>query len=179
MGLFDFFKGRRDRETPFPEGMSVGDTPQTDATGGGDLAQLGEQFGNLGNLGEQIQQAFKQGNVTVTEGESNVLDLRGSGARDEILEVLREHGVAAEKGDQVNVTDADLQQKIFGVLAKHGLDAQQLAGAAGAAQAFAGAGALGGGGDTVSKLEQLQKLRESGTLSEDEFQKAKQSILGA
>ncbi len=41
-----------------------------------------------------------------------------------------------------------------------------------------GTKAFQGGEDSVSKLERLQKLKESGTLTEEEFQEEKRKILG-
>jgi len=52
------------------------------------------------------------------------------------------------------------------------------AGAAPAAAAAAAPAASGGGGDTVAELERLAKLRDSGALSDAEFEQQKARVLG-
>jgi len=52
------------------------------------------------------------------------------------------------------------------------------AGAAPAAAAAAPAASGGGGGDTVAELERLAKLRDSGALSDAEFEQQKARVLG-
>jgi hypothetical protein len=164
MGLFDFFRSRRRRESALPEGVEVAEPPPAGA------AEVG-----------------------VTAAESRVMDLQGHGQdlREAILGTLREHGVDAEKGDQVSVTDPDLQAAIFKTMSEHGLDVEQLGSAAafgaggltfGGAKASFSARVEGGGdaegSDTVGRLERLQELRERGALTDAEFEQQKRRILG-
>ena len=182
MGLFDFFRSRRERESALPDGsqMSIGEPAKTSAegavTGQPDLSELGD-LDKLGGLGEMIQQAAAQGNLSVEVNEEpmQVMNLQSQGdeLRKAILDTLRQHGIDADKGDQVQVTDPDVQQAIFTTLAQHGLDVDQMQGGS----------ALGAAGqsteeDSISALERLQRLREQGVLSAEEFERQKKKILG-
>ena len=179
MGLFDFFRGRRERESSLPDGtqMSIGDPAQAQPGQAGqpDLSALGD-LGQLGGLGEMIKQAASQGNVQVNQQPPQMMNLQGQGdeLRNAILETLREHGVDAHKGDQVNVTDPALQQAIFQTLSQHGVDVSQMGGGA----APGGSPGLASGGDSIGQLERLQKLREEGALTEAEFEQQKKKLLG-
>ncbi len=165
MGLFDFFRSRRRRESALPEGIEAAGTPT----------------------------AAVPARVEVTEAEPRVMNLQGQGddLRNAILATLREHGVDAEKGDQVSVTDPDLQAAIFKTMSEHGLDVEQLGSVAafsaggltfGGAETSFSARAEGGGdpepSDTVGRLERLQALRERGALTDAEFEQQKRRILG-
>jgi Short C-terminal domain len=180
VGLFDFLSRRRQRESAVAGSMSSGDAAADVEIGTASAEQEGVPsipgLGNLGDLGKLIQQAMTQGNVQVTQGSTEAIDLRGQDdqLRTEILETLREHGVDAHKGDEIRVTDPELQQAIFAKLAAHGVNV----GSAGE-----GFGADAGGGaliedDRISGLERIAKLRESGALTEAEFQTQKQKLLG-
>ena len=153
MGLFDFFRSRRRRESALPEGIEVADSPPAGA------AEVG-----------------------LTAAEPRVMNLQGHGEdlREAILGTLREHGVDAEKGDQVSVTDPDLQAAIFKTMSEHGLDVEQLGGAAafGAGGLTFEGGGDAEGPDTVGRLERLQELRERGALTDAEFEQQKRRILG-
>jgi putative oligomerization/nucleic acid binding protein len=180
VGLFDFFSRRRRRESAISGAMASGDSPATDAEVGTASSEAGELppipgLSDLGDLGKAIQQAVAAGNVELTQGATESIDLRGQGdeLRAEILETLREHGIEAQKGDAVQVTDAELQKAIFEKLAARGVDLEAI-GAAGTA--FGAQPTVGG--DRISELERLAKLRESGALTESEFQAQKQRLLG-
>jgi hypothetical protein len=178
MGLFDFFRSRRERESALPDGVqaSIGQPAQVETSGGGqaDLSALGD-LDQLGGLGELIKQAASQGNVQVTQEPTQVMNLQGQGGelRSAILETLHQHGIDAHKGEAVNITDPSLQQAIFQTLSQHGVDMSQVEGASalGATPALAG-------GDSISQLERLQKLRDEGALTEAEFAEQKKKILG-
>lgn len=180
VGLFDFLRRRRERESAVPGAMSSGAPAATDLEVGSmspdqSGTSLLSSLGDLVDLGKDLQKAMGQANFQVTQGASESLDLRGQGdeLREEILGVLREHGIDAQKGDAVQVTDAGLQKAIFEKLAAGGVDLEAI-GAAGA-----GFGAQPTvGGDRISELERLAKLRESGALTESEFQAQKQKLLG-
>jgi hypothetical protein len=183
VGLFDFLSRRRQRESAVAGSMSSGDAAADVEIGTASAEQEGVPsipgLGNLGDLGKLIQQAMTQGNVQVTQGSTEAIDLRGQDdqLRTEILETLREHGVDAHKGDEIRVTDPELQQAIFAKLAAHGLDAEMMGANLGALGSGADA-ASPGGADTLSGLERLAKLRESGAITEAEFQAQKQKLLG-
>jgi hypothetical protein len=180
MGLFDFFRSRRERESALPDGsqVAIGEPAGTGteaAIGQTDLSALGD-LGKLGGLGELIKQAASQGNLSVEVNEEpmQVMNLQGQGdgLRNAILETLRQHGIDAERGDQVQVTDPQLQQAIFKTLAQHGLDVSQMQGGS-----PLGAAELSTGEDSISQLERLQRLREQGVLSAEEFEQQKRKII--
>jgi hypothetical protein len=135
VGIFDFFSRRRERESALeraeqdagatlgsfasPEGQPVVGNQVSD--GGG--AQLGGL--DLSNLGSMIQTAIDQGNVTIEQGDAQTIDMRGTGLREEIFGIMRQHGIDPESGAASNVNAADygdMQQQILEALSKHGLD---------------------------------------------------------
>ena len=151
MGIFDFFRRRHERESAV-------------------------DFSRLGGFAPVLEQATKSGGAQVTPALSSAhaLDLRGQEElRDAVLATLRRHGVDAEKGQQVQVTDPHLQQEIFKTLSEHGVDVTAVAGAVASDPAVPM-----GGEDTVGRLERLQRLREQGTLTDAEFAQQKREILG-
>src|SRR3954454_21960317 len=181
MGLFDFFRGRRERESALSDGtqMSIGDPAKAEpGTGQAELAGLGD-LGQLGSLGELIKQAASQGNVQVSQEPTEVVNLHGQGdeLRNAILQTLSEHGIDAHKGEQVQVNDPAVQQAIFKTLSQHGLDVSKLEGGS-ALGALGASSALGSGGDSIGQLERLQKLHEEGALTDAEFEEQKKKILG-
>ena len=151
MGIFDFFRRRRERESAV-------------------------DFSELGGFAPVVEQATKAGGAQATPALSSAhaLDLRGQEElRDAVLATLHRHGVDAEKGQQVQVTDAHLQQEIFKTLSEHGVDVTTVA------EAVASDPAVPmGGEDTVGQLERLQRLRKQGTLTDAEFAQQKRRILG-
>jgi hypothetical protein len=156
VGLSDFFPRRRRRrsESALPAGYSVSSDPAEVGSTSGDAgaAQVpddlrvnfklkGAEGTDMAAIGEMIQTAFEQGNVEVSEGQSQVIDLRGSGLREQILEAMREHGVDAEAGSGQTI-DAGavpgLQEAILKALAQHGVDPQQPGGASPGAEGTGG-----------------------------------------
>jgi hypothetical protein len=151
MGIFDFFRRRHERESAI------------------DLSQLG-------GYAPVVERATKSGGaeVTPTLSSAHALDLRSQEElRDAVLATLRRHGVDAEKGQQVQVTDPQLQREIFKTLSEHGVDVTAVAGAVASDPAVPM-----GGEDTVGRLERLQRLREEGALTDAEFEQQKREILG-
>lgn len=143
MGLFDFFKGRRDSEDALanareveaelgsfasPEGQSVvGQQVPGSPMTGGDVQGLtaADGLALLSQLGPMIQRAMTTGNVQVTQGEPQVLDFRGTGLREEIMGIMSQHGIDPENHTMdanVNAADyGDMQKQILEALAKHGV----------------------------------------------------------
>lgn len=151
MGIFDFFRRRRERESAV-------------------------DFSQTGGFAPVLEQATKSGGAEVTPelSSTHALDLRGQEElRDAVLATLRRHGVDAEQGQQVQVTDPHLQQEVFKTLSEHGVDVTAVAGAVASDPAVPM-----GGEDTVGRLERLQRLREQGTLTDAEFEQQKREILG-
>ena len=134
MGIFSFFRNRRAAESAFGSleqqaaiqqalaqanahpGVSTGpamQVTQTESVGG--LAALGVLFSQL--------QAARDAGVTV-ETTSQVIDLRGTDLRGDILEVIAAHGLDANRpGQEIDpAAAAGLQADILGVLAGAGID---------------------------------------------------------
>jgi hypothetical protein len=125
MGLFDFFKRRRERESAVPEAEldAIEEQPVVGQQVEG-AQQLPEGF-DLSQLGSMIQSAIEQGNVTVEQGPTQTIDMRGSGLREEILGIMQQHGIDAEGGGQesINAGDyPDMQKQILEALSKHGVN---------------------------------------------------------
>jgi hypothetical protein len=143
MGLFDFFKNRRDKESAVhlsadstetslgsfasPEGQEVVGK-QVAGTPGWDVQGMSGADGlaMLAQLGPMIQQAMATGNVQITQGEPQVLDLRGTGLREEIMGIMGQHGIDPKSGvtggESVNAANyGDMQKQILEALAKHGV----------------------------------------------------------
>jgi hypothetical protein len=146
MGLFDFFKRRRERESAIPGGTPESLTRQLKGDGepiGQPVRQAFPQSGQTFNLTgatdltsmlAMMQQAFQSGNFQVTQGENQVIDLRGTGLRDEIIGALQQHGIDpdATPGAQINAGDVPgLQEQIMQALENAGVDVSQLGDGAG------------------------------------------------
>jgi hypothetical protein len=90
----------------------------------------------LMQLGPMIQQAITTGNVQISQGEPQVLDMRGSDLGEEIKGIMSAHGIdtdAASANANVDAsTYGEMQQQILAALARHGIDP----GAAGSAVNF-------------------------------------------
>ena len=142
MGLFDFFKRRRERESAVQleePSQTLGSFAKSDEVvgkqvGGGapeasiDLQGLGAMDGlaMLSQLGPMIQKAIAEGNVTIEQGPTQTIDMRGTGLREEILGIMREHGIDPETQTAQNVDAGaygSMQQQILEALAKRGIDA--------------------------------------------------------
>jgi hypothetical protein len=146
MGLFDFFRRRRERERAIPDGSSDSLTRQLKGDGkpigqpvGQAFPQTGQTFNltgpaDLTSMLAMFQQAFQGGNFQVTQGENQVIDLRGTGLRDEIIGALQQHGIDpdAAAGAQINAGDVPgLQEQIMQALENAGVDVSQLGDGAG------------------------------------------------
>lgn len=136
-----FFSRRRKRESALqdsvneqaalgsfanPEGQPVVGQP----VGGGapDFGSMSTMDGlqALTQIGPMIQQAIASGNVQISQGEPQVLDMRGTGLREEIMEIMNQHGIDPAQGVQPGGDVSgymEMQQQIMAALAKHGINA--------------------------------------------------------
>lgn len=141
MGLFDFFKRRRERESAVPESEALGSFARAEGqpvvgaqVGGGtpDFASMSmqapglmESLEALSELGPALQKAIAEGNVTIQQGESQVLELGGTGLREQIFEIMKQHGIDPDGGVTTNIdagAHGDMQKQILQALTQHGLD---------------------------------------------------------
>lgn len=151
MGLIDYFKNRRNRESAIPPSEAdaiVGKMDSSTPVGqpvegvgtpegfGGlqpgqpmDLKDIGSVFGMLG----MIKQAYESGNIQISQGENQVIDLRGSAdgeaLREQIIAAMKQAGVdpgGIPEGTQVDAAQyAGLQKNIMEVLAQNGVDVSE------------------------------------------------------
>jgi hypothetical protein len=106
-----------------------------------------------------------------TQGATPTIDMRNDPELREKIEKVLGRKLTPGTSEQVAENDPELQMRIMQVVQEHA--AQKAVGAAPAA------GAAGGGGDdTVGKLERLAALKSSGAITEAEFEREKQKLLG-
>jgi hypothetical protein len=147
MGLFNFFSNRRERESAIPQADAdsiTGKLQANDAPVGKPIDGVGtaQPFGQLGagqtmDMGSMIgmfgmiKQAYQSGNIQISHGESQVIDMRGTAEgqelREQIMAAMQQAGIdpelMPEAGQPVDATQyAGLQQNIMDVLAQHGVD---------------------------------------------------------
>jgi hypothetical protein len=113
MGLRDLFRRRHDSEKAIPDPESPEFQQQVAGS---------ELPGSSGAVGVESDQ-WKSVDIAHPEG-GGVLDLRGSGAREEVVAALKRHGVDPDqKGQTINTSATpELQQEILEILKKRGLD---------------------------------------------------------
>ena len=141
MGLFDYFRRRRERESAVA-GLDVGADPSqqvsSSASGGEASAKPADQqdltaaieaggfdLAQLGQIGALITQAAREGNIQVHQGTPQEIDLRGTGLREEILGIMSTHGIDAEagSGQQIDASEVpDMQEQILDALRQAGVD---------------------------------------------------------
>jgi hypothetical protein len=132
MGIFDFFRRRRERESA----LDLAEDDATQSLGSFASAEgqpvVGQQVEgaqqlpgglDLSQLGSMIQSAIEQGNVTIEQGPSQTIDMRGSGLREEIMGIMQNHGIDPDKSAEINAGDyGDMQKQILEALSKHGVN---------------------------------------------------------
>ena len=103
---------------------------------------------------------------------AQTIDLRGTGAREEVQDVLREHGIDPDKpGQTIDASNVPgLQEALMNVL-KSGFGVQ-----------IPNAGGFGGGisaprQDPLDQVEHLAKQRDAGEITEAEFEAQKRRLL--
>ena len=193
MGLFDFLRSKDEKAIPEPgtpefqaavEGSALPDSQSVEMGEGGwtsadskpTISTSGSAASNdpaeaareaLAKLGIDPSKA----NVEVDQT-SETLDLRGTGAREKIVEVLRQHGIDADKkGQQIDAGSVPgLKEAILGALGEAGVQIPE-------------AGGFGGGvappaQDPIAQVEHLAKKRDAGEITEAEFEAQKRELLG-
>lgn len=138
MGLFSYFKRRRERESvvsaeelaalsnPHDEAppRAPAPTPAQDTDSPVELqVNLGGNV-DLGSLMGMVFKALTTGTTQVSQTETQDVDLRGTGLRDEILEALRASGVDPQGAPaQIDASAIPgLQERIREALAERGVE---------------------------------------------------------
>ena len=163
MGLFGFLRGKDERAIPEPG------TPEFEAAVSGSALPGSTPMGEPGWVStapgrNPADDAIRKAGVDPSEAEvhhqgSETIDLRGTGAREDVEEVLREHGIDPDKkGQQIDAS------KVPGLKIPN-------------------AGGFGGGisapkQDPLDQIEHLDKQRDAGAISDAEFEAQKRKLLG-
>jgi hypothetical protein len=157
MGLFGFLRKKDERAIPEPG------TPEFDAAVQGS-ALPDSQSVSMGQDGWSSPDSK-------VETSSQTLDLRGTGAREQIEDALRESGIDPDKkGQTIDASSVPgLQEKIGGILGKM--------------MPVPNAGGFGGGiaapkQDPLDQLAHLDKQRDAGKITDAEFEAQKRRLLG-
>jgi hypothetical protein len=103
--------------------------------------------------------------------ERQTIDLRGSGAREEILDALRAHGIDPDqKGQTINAGSIPgLTQEILAALGGSGVQIPNAGGFGGAV--------MPPRRDEISQLEHLAEQRDAGKITDAEFEAQKKRLL--
>jgi hypothetical protein len=155
MGLFSFLRPKDERAIPKPG------TPEFEA------AVQGTAIPDT-----QSVSTGESGWTSTGASTSETIDLRGSGHREQVEEVLREHGIDPDKqGQTIDASKVPgLQKALLGVLAGAGLRIPNAGGF--------GGGISGPEQDPLAVVEQLARQRDAGEITEAEFEAHKRRLLG-
>ena len=152
MGLFGFLRRKDENAIPEPG------TPEFDAAVQGSAIPDSKSV-SMGETG-----------WTSTDS-AQTIDLRGTGAREEIEEALREAGIDPDKkGQTIDASSVPgLQEKITGILGKM--------------MPVPNAGGFGGGvsppqQDPLDQIAHLDAQRDAGKITDAEFEAQKRRLLG-
>jgi hypothetical protein len=176
MGLFDFL--RRKDESAIPEPG----TPEFEAAVAGSAIPDGAsvEMGQSGwaSTGSAADDALRKLGIDPSQAEvehqgAQTIDLRGTGAREKVVDALRRHGIDPDEPDQrVDASSVPgLQEAIFGALGDAGIQ-------------IPGAGGFGGGvsapqQDPLAQVEHLARKRDAGEITDAEFEAQKRKLLGS
>ena len=190
MGLFDFLRSKDEKAIPEPgtpefeaavEGSAIPDSQSVQMGEGGWTATAPEttiSAGEGGAAAEAAKDALRQlgidaSTANVEVEQSQTIDLRGTDAREKVLETLRAHGIDPdEKNQQIDASSVPgLQEAIFSALGEAGVQ-------------IPGAGGFGGGvapppQDPLAQVEHLAKKRDAGEITDAEFEAQKKRLLSS
>jgi Short C-terminal domain len=157
VGLFGFLRRKDEKAIPEPG------SPEFDAAVEGS-ALPDSQSVSMGESGWTTPDAK-------VEQSSQTIDLRGTGAREEIEQALKESGIDPDKkGQTIDASSVPgLQEKITGIL--------------GRMMPVPNAGGFGGGvaapkQDPLDQLAHLDQQRDAGKITDAEFEAQKRKLLG-
>jgi len=140
MGLFSYFRDRRERESALSNSdqseieaalasaqaqAQAQPVQQGEVSGLEALGMLAAMFGQSKDMQAQgvdlsaLQEGLNSQNITV---DSQVIDMRGSGLREEIMGVIAAHGIDTNQQGQEITASEDMQKDIMAVLEKAGLN---------------------------------------------------------
>ena len=172
MGLFGFLRRKDEQAIPQPGSPEFDAAVQGSALADSKSVSMGEAgWTNPDSAEEALQQLGIDPSNAQVEQSSQTIDLRGTGARQEIEQALRESGIDPnQKGQTINAASVPgLQQKIAGIL--------------GRMMNVPNAGGFGGGisppkQDPLDQIAHLDEQRDAGKITDAEFEAQKRKILG-
>jgi hypothetical protein len=161
MGLFGFLRRGDEDAIPKPG------TPEFEAAVRGSAIPDSQSV----SMGETGWTSTSSSNAQI-ERSSQTIDLRGTGQREEVERVLREHGIDPErKGQTIDASSVPgLRDALLRALFRGPMR-------------IPNAGGFGGGisapnQDPLAVVEELAKRRDAGEITEAEFEAQKRRILG-
>jgi hypothetical protein len=172
--LFGFFRRKDEDAIPKPGTAEFEAAVQGSAISDSQSVSMGEQgWASPDPAHQALQQlGIDPGKVQVEQGPTETIDLRGTETREQILGVLREHGIDPDKqGQTIDAsTVPGLRDALTSVL-RTTLGVQ-----------IPNAGGFGGGispprQDPLDQVEHLAKKRDAGEITDAEFEAQKRSLL--
>jgi hypothetical protein len=175
MGLFDFLRRRDERAIPEPgtaefEAAVAGSAIPDEASV--EMGQSGWTSANDAAERALAQLGIDPSRADVEHSEAQTIDLRGTDAREKVVDALRQHGIDPDKpGQRIDASSVPgLQEAVFGALGEAGIQ-------------IPGAGGFGGGvsapqQDPLAQVEHLARERDAGRITQAEFEAQKRKLLG-
>ena len=160
MGLLDFLRRKNESAIPKPG------TPEFDAAVRGSAIPDSQSV----SMGQSGWTSTSRGEGD-GQNTSQTIDLRGSGHREEVEQVLRDHGIDPDReGQTIDASQVPgLREALLKILAGAGLRIPD-------------AGGFGGGisapkQDPLAVIERLAERRDAGEISDAEFEAQKKRLL--
>ena len=120
MGIFDFFKGRRQRESAIPGGLPGADAEASmsalDQATVAQGAATGGKFGLSGDFAADMARLQQILSTHQVDLRSQPMELREAIAKD-----LQARGIDAKVGGELTITDPNQIEAVLETLQKHGL----------------------------------------------------------
>jgi hypothetical protein len=171
VGLFGFLRRKDEKAIPEPGTPEFEAAVQGSALPDSKSVFMGDEgWTNPDSAHEALEQLGIDPANAQVEQSSQTIDLRGTGAREQIEKALRESGIDLEKkGQTINAASVPgLQEKIAGIL--------------GQMMRVPNAGGFGGGisppkQDPLDQIAHLDQQRDAGKITDAEFEAQKKRLL--
>jgi len=171
MGLFGFLRKKNERAIPEPGTPEFEAAVQGTALPDAQSVSMGEAgWTNPDSADDALRELGIDPSQAQVEQSSETIDLRETGAREQIEEALRDSGIDPDKkGQTINAASVPgLQEKIAGIL--------------GRVMRVPNAGGFGGGisppkQDPLDQIAHLDQQRDAGRITDAEFEAQKKKLL--
>jgi hypothetical protein len=171
MGLFGFLRKKDERAIPEPGTPEFEAAVQGTALPDAQSVSMGEAgWTNPDSADDALHELGIDPSQAQVEHSSQTIDLKGTGAREQIEEALRDSGIDPDKkGQTINTASVPgLQEKIAGIL--------------GQMMRVPNAGGFGGGisppkQDPLDQIAYLDQQRDAGKITDAEFEAQKKKLL--